>query len=186
MDREAWCAGIHGVTKSRTRLSNWIELKVVLAPWNFCTWKVSHARLLVQTNGVIYSITLPFSEFWQHQLMLDIKLAIHASVNTESQICAQLQTVLTTLGTAVSSQKSCLSLVVVVQLLNCIRLFATPWTAAHQASCPSVSPGVCSHSCPLCRWCHPAISSCRPLLLLPSVFPSIRIFSSGKSALCIM
>ena len=26
MDREAWCAVIHGVTKSRTRLSNWTEL----------------------------------------------------------------------------------------------------------------------------------------------------------------
>ena len=25
--------------------------------------------------------------------------------------------------------------------------------------CPSPSPGVCSHSCPLSRWCHPTISS---------------------------
>ena len=28
MDREAWCAVIHGVTKSRTRLSDWIELNI--------------------------------------------------------------------------------------------------------------------------------------------------------------
>ena len=40
--------------------------------------------------------------------------------------------------------------------------------------CPSLSPRVCSNSWPLSWWCHPTISSCHPLLLLPSIFPSIR------------
>ena len=35
----------------------------------------------------------------------------------------------------------------------------TSWTAAYQAPCPSLSPRVCSNSCPLCQWCHPTISS---------------------------
>ena len=29
-----------------------------------------------------------------------------------------------------------------------------------------------------CQWCHPTVSSCHPLLLLPSIFPSIRVFSN--------
>ena len=49
--------------------------------------------------------------------------------------------------------------------------------------CPSPTPGVHPKPCPLSQWCHPTISSSHPLLLLPSIFPSIRVFSN-ESALC--
>jgi len=44
--------------------------------------------------------------------------------------------------------------------------------------CPSPTPGACSNSGLSSRWCHSTISSYHPLLLLPSLFPSIRVFSS--------
>ena len=45
-------------------------------------------------------------------------------------------------------------------------------------SCPSPIPRACWNSCSSSHWCHPTISSCHPLLLLPSIFPSIRDFSN--------
>ena len=48
--------------------------------------------------------------------------------------------------------------------------------------CPSPTPGTYSNSCPLSQWYHPTISSSLPLLLLPSIFPSIRV-SSNELAL---
>ena len=48
--------------------------------------------------------------------------------------------------------------------------------------CPSPTPGIHPNPCPLSRWCHPKISSsCRPLLLLISTFPSIRVFSNESA-----
>ena len=58
-----------------------------------------------------------------------------------------------------------------------------PWTTAPRLPCPSLSPRVCSNSCPL-SWCHLTIIICRSLLLMSSIFPSIQVFSSD-SALCI-
>ena len=51
--------------------------------------------------------------------------------------------------------------------------------------CPSPTPGVHWDSRPSSQWCHRTISILwHPLLLLPSIFPSIRVFSS-ESVLCI-
>ena len=44
--------------------------------------------------------------------------------------------------------------------------------------CPSLPPRASSNSCSLSQWFHPAISLCHPLLLLPSNFASIRVFSN--------
>ena len=66
------------------------------------------------------------------------------------------------------------------QSLSHVRLFATLWIAARlsmdRPPCPSPTPRVHSNSYPSSQWCHPAISSCRPLLLLLPIHPSIRSF----------
>ena len=51
--------------------------------------------------------------------------------------------------------------------------------------CPWLAPRVCSNSCPLNLWYHYTVSfSVVSFLLLPSIFPSIRVFSS-ESSFCI-
>ena len=47
--------------------------------------------------------------------------------------------------------------------------------------CTSPAPGVYPNPCPLSWWCHPTNSLFLPLLLLPLVFPSIRVFSNESA-----
>ncbi|MCH3159041.1 hypothetical protein K3X38_14365, partial [Listeria monocytogenes] len=59
-----------------------------------------------------------------------------------------------------------------VQSLSLVRLFAIPWTTARQAN---------SHSLPKLMSTESVMPSnhlilCRPILLLPSIFPTIRVF----------
>ena len=79
-------------------------------------------------------------------------------------------------------QKMCVCVIVVVQLLSPVRLFVTPWTAARQASLSLTI-----------SWSLPKFMSIalempsnhlilwRPLLVLPSIFPSIRDFSNESA-----
>ena len=70
-----------------------------------------------------------------------------------------------------------------VQMLSHVWLLQLNGLQHARPPCLSPIPGIYSNSCPLSRWCHPTISSCFPLILLPLIFPSIRVISS-KSALC--
>ena len=63
-----------------------------------------------------------------------------------------------------------------VQSLGYVQLLPLHGLQHARPPCSSSTPGVYSDSCPLSQWCHPTISSCYPLLLLPSIFPSIRVF----------
>ena len=83
-----------------------------------------------------------------------------------------------------SPLNSCLLLLVLLFSLSRVWLFATPWTAARQASLPlSLSPWVCSNSCPLRQWCHPTISSSvAPFSSCPQFFPASRSFPISCSS----
>ena len=60
-----------------------------------------------------------------------------------------------------------------VQSLSRVWLFAIPWTAACQASCPSPTPRAYSNSCPSRQWCHSTI--------LSSVVPSPPAFNLSQN-----
>ena len=74
-----------------------------------------------------------------------------------------------------------------VQSLSRVRLFATPWITANQASLSITnSQGVHSNSHPPSQWCHPAISSsvipfssCPQSLSASESFPMSQLFSWG-------
>ena len=81
--------------------------------------------------------------------------------------------------TSIATPSPCVILLVVVQSLSHVRLFATPWTAACQASLSFTI----SQKLPKLIFIESMMPSnhlilCCPLLLLPSVFPSIKFFSS--------
>ena len=67
-----------------------------------------------------------------------------------------------------------------VQSLSHVRLFETPWTAAHQASLSSTNSSLSLLILMSIESVMPSnhLILCHPLLLLPSIFPGIRVFSN--------
>ena len=71
-----------------------------------------------------------------------------------------------------------------IQLLSHVWLFATPWTAAHQASLSITNPrSLLKLMSTESRMPSNHLILCHPLFLPPSIFSSIRVFSN-ESVLC--
>ena len=72
--------------------------------------------------------------------------------------------------------------VIILELLSHVQLFATPWTAAHQASL-SITNSRSLLKLMSIESVMPSnhLTLCHPLLLLPSIFPSMRVFSDESA-----
>ena len=79
---------------------------------------------------------------------------------------------------------------VAVQSLSCVRLFAPHGLQHTRLLCPPLSPGVCSNSSLLSRWCYLTISSsaalfsfCPQFFPASGSFPMSRLFTSGGQSI---
>ena len=143
--------------------------------FRFCevSWDGYLGRSRLQKVGFItkcpaISLCSEFSEAWK-------------SGSTLSSICGRQQCKLTILFRA---------LVLVVQSLSHVQFFATPWLQHARLSCPSLSLGVCSNSCPFSRWSHQtssssvvSFSSCPQSFPASGSFPMSLLFASGGQSI---
>ena len=77
------------------------------------------------------------------------------------------------------SLKSCM--LIVVQSLNCVQLLVIPWTAACQASLSFMSWSLLKPTSIELMMPSNHLILCHPFLFLPSIFPSVRVFSSESA-----
>ena len=164
-DGEAWWAAVYGVAQSRTRLQR----------------LSSSSRASLEAQRVRNQLAV--REIWVPSLgqedPLEKGLVTHSSIPAWRIPWTEVPGGLQFLGSF---------RVLYCKLQRCLLLFRCsvmpdslrPHGQQHpRLLCPSPSPRACSNSRPLCQRCHPtSLVLCRPLLLLPSIFLSIRVFSN--------
>ena len=200
MDREAWRAAVHGVTKSWTWLSDWTELnwlKIMVTSLkrsHACTATVHAHNLAAGHHQPRPSLETPkhpqASLLWGHCLFLlgpgaDVtELNSHSGKQFSTVLKIHSKYTFNICWAFLSKWENWL-----VQFSNSV-LFMTPWAATCQVSLSITNTGACSDSCPSSQWCHPTISSsvipfssCLQSFPASASFPMSQLFApDGQSS----
>ena len=126
----------------------------------------SHCSTYFRTCFVLFSLTSVFQHFfmkWHVALTPTLPMEHYLIVVRQCKWWLRILTVVPSSVQALSFSR--------------FRLFVTPWTAACQTSLSITNSQRLLKFMSISQWCHPTISSSVSLLLLPSIFPSIRVFS---------
>ena len=160
MDREAWRAAVHGVTKSLTPLSTWTELLDAKSCnlKHYAAQKISEVFLCGPWERQGKNLRWMNCKIKRSFIKIpDIKLfsVSHGScVKTEITICFLFQ--------GFKWENLCSITLYCTWFSSATQSCLTLWPHRMQhtrLSCPSPSPRAYSNSCPSCQWCHPTISS---------------------------
>ena len=139
------------------------ELRLVFIPWLCWTWLIT--------------ISLP--SCCRSHSMVRLLLLCWVSLNIFPALW-------TLAGSRLSSWTYSFGfyLVIVLQWLSCVPLFATPWTAAHHASLSFTASWSWLKLMPIeSMMLSNHLILCHLLLLLPSIFPSVGVFSNESALL---
>jgi len=148
MDREAWHAAVNGVAKRRTQLKDWTELN----------------KLRTKTNKLIASgcwLATYNNTLLKWLLNSDLWLYIESGIfsKEKQKYCPSKTKRKKTKRKKGKKSETIFNNVSSVQLLSRVwLLWAREWQHA-RPPCPSSTPGIHTHPCPLSWWYHPTISS---------------------------
>ena len=165
MDRETWCAAVHGQRVRHTWATdlNWTESRVYRSP--------NQDFSLLSDQTPAWLEMLKRSWWGIEDAMRTIKCYCKKSLGTWGRWPSE--------GVDRVKSFKVKDAKTVVHLLSHVWLFATPWTAPHQASLSftiswSLLKLMSIESVILSK----CLILCCPLILLPSIFPSIQVFSN--------